>query len=84
MWHIARGSNVAWAGDLAAAAVHAAGTIPSAHCHSCHTPCCICLLLRDELAEKAKAEALAKLMKSAPAARRRPASAAAGGTRPAA
>ncbi|PRW60747.1 flagellar associated [Chlorella sorokiniana] len=33
---------------------------------------------RDELAEKAKADALAKLMKSAPAPRRRPASAAAG------
>lgn len=35
---------------------------------------------RDELAEKAKADALAKLMKSAPAPRRRPASAAAGGS----
>lgn len=39
---------------------------------------------RDELAEKAKADALAKLMKSAPAPRRRPASAAGGSTRPAA
>ena len=41
---------------------------------------CLYCLSRDGLAEKAKADAMAKLMKSAPAPRRRPASAAAGGS----